>query len=153
VISLAPFTATQDPLDASCTDPFTFTYSLTTTETTASLSLPDPSIPSLTLNSHGQPLDLSFTLRGTLPSGEYTEQLVTVKLVRNMAAPYYEGADLSDMEVQVEREAKRVLPVPRDEDGDVVVVEVEGAPEIVGFDEASRTMRFYPLRKHAGNTY
>jgi hypothetical protein len=38
-------------------------------------------------------------------------------------------------------------------DGDVVVVEVEGAPEIVGFDEASRTMRFYPLRKHAGNTY
>ena len=113
MISLAPFTATQDPLDASCTDPFTFTYSLTTTETTASLSLPDPSLPSLTLNSHGQPLDLSFTLRGTLPSGEYTEQSVTVKLVRNMAAPYFEDmSEMGDMEVQVEREVKRVLPVP-----------------------------------------
>ena len=80
---------------------------------------------------------------------------MTVKLVRNMAPPYYEGADLSDMELQVEKEAKRVLPVPRDEDGDVVVVEVEvkGDAEIVEFDQASRTMRFYPLRKHAGNTY
>jgi hypothetical protein len=29
-----------------------------------------------------------------------------------MAAPRYEGADLIDMELQVEREAKRVLPVP-----------------------------------------
>lgn len=58
---------------------------------------------------------------------------MSVKLVNNLAAPYYEGADLSDMEVQVEKEAKRVLPVPRDVDGDVVVVEVEvkEAPEIV----------------------
>jgi hypothetical protein len=52
VISLAPFTATQEPSDDTCTDPFTFTYSLATTPT-ASLYLPDPSLPSLTLTSHG----------------------------------------------------------------------------------------------------
>jgi hypothetical protein len=46
---------------------------------------------------------LNFTVVGTLPSGEYTEQTVTVEFVHNMAAPYFENADLplSDLELTV----------------------------------------------------
>jgi hypothetical protein len=46
---------------------------------------------------------LTFTVVGTLPSGESTEQTVNVKVVHNMAAPYFEnaGLPLSDMELKV----------------------------------------------------
>jgi hypothetical protein len=125
LISLPPFTATQTT-DASCTEPFTFTYSLTEAAASEILELSDTSKPTITVKSIGQQQQLTFTMVGTLPSGEHTGQSVTVKLVHNMAAPYFEDvSQMGDMELQVKKEANRVLPVPRDDDDDEIRVSVE----------------------------